>query len=98
MSRINIDYDGLSQQASALKNHMDAYESLCTRMRNMTEQVSSTWEGSAATAFTGLMQQYLQQGASITEIIGLMKGYADTTSSSFQNVDQECANLIRSSF
>ncbi len=98
MAHIKIDYDGLSQQAAALKNYQSTYENLCTRMRNMSDQISSTWEGSAATAFAQLMQQYQQQGAHISEIIGTIQGYADTTSNSFQSVDQECANLIRNSF
>lgn len=98
MARIKIDYDGLAQQSAALKNYASTYESLCTRMKNMSEQVSSTWEGAAATSFSNLMQQYLQQGSAITEIIQTIQGYADTTSNSFQSVDQECANLIRNSF
>ena len=70
MAHIKIDYDGLAQQSSALKNYQSTYENLCTRMRNMSDQVASTWEGSAATAFSKLMQQYQQQGAHISEIIG----------------------------
>lgn len=98
MARIKIDYDGLAQQSAALKNHAAAYESLCSRMKNMSDQISSTWEGGAADAFAQLMEQYRQQGKAITEIIQTIQGYADTTSNSFQSVDQECANLIRNSF
>ena len=95
MAHIKIDYDGLEQQSSALKNYQSTYENLCTRMKNMSDQVASTWEGSAATAFSQLMQQYQQQGS---HIIGTIQGYANTTKNSFQSVDQECANLIRNSF
>ena len=55
MAHIKIDYDGLAQQSSALKNYQSTYENLCTRMKNMSDQVASTWEGSAATAFSQLM-------------------------------------------
>lgn len=98
MSRIVIDYEGLAQQSSALKNHMSTYDNLCSRMQSMSEQILSTWGGDAATAFSELMQQYLQQGKIISSVIDTMRGYADTTSSEFQTVDQECANLIRNSF
>ena len=98
MARIRIDYDGLAQQSAALKNYASTYESLCTRMKNMSDQISSSWDGEAAEAFAQLMEQYLQQGKVITEIIHTIQGYADSTSSSFQFVDQECANLIRNSF
>ena len=43
MAHIKIDYDGLAQQSSALKNYQSTYENLCTRMRNMSDQVASTW-------------------------------------------------------
>ena len=43
MAHIKIDYDGLAQQSSALKNYQSTYESLCTRMKNMSDQVASTW-------------------------------------------------------
>lgn len=98
MSRIKIDYDGLAQQSAALKNYASTYESLCTRMKNMSDQISSTWEGEAANAYTEMMQKYLQQGAVIKEVIQLIQGYADTTSNQFQSTDQECAALIRNSF
>jgi WXG100 family type VII secretion target len=98
MAKIRIDYDGLAQQSSALKSYATTYESLCTRMKNMSEQIATTWDGAAADAFAQLMEQYRQQGTAITEIIQTIQGYADTTSSSFQTVDQESANLIRNSF
>lgn len=98
MARIRIDYDGLAQQSAALKNYTSTYENLCTRMKNMSDQISTGWEGEAANAFAQLMEQYRQQGSVITEIIQTIQGYADATSSSFQSVDQECANLIRNSF
>jgi WXG100 family type VII secretion target len=98
MALIRIDYDGLAQQSSALKNHASTYESLCASMKDVATGVSDTWTGEAASAFTELMAQYLQQGSIISEIIQTIQGYADTTSNSFQNVDQECATLIRNSF
>lgn len=98
MAHIKIDYDAIAQQSAALKNHAATYESLCSRMQNMSNQISSTWEGGAADAFSQLMEQYRQQGRAITEIIQTIQGYADATSNSFQSVDQECANLIRNSF
>lgn len=98
MAHIKIDYDGLAQQSAALKNHAATYESLCTRMKNMSDQISSGWSGSAADEFAQLMEQYRQQGKVITEILRTIQGYTDTTGNSFQNVDQECANLIRNSF
>ncbi len=98
MSHIRIDYDGLEQQSAALKNYSAAYDGLCTRMKNMADQIGASWEGEAATAFEQLMQQYLQQGIVIKEILQTIKSYADTTESSFRSVDQECANLIRNSF
>lgn len=98
MSRIRIDFDGLAQQSAALKNHAETYGSMCTRMKNMSEQAASSWEGEAAAAFTEIMQKYLQQGAAITEIIQTIQEYAAITSNSFQSIDQECAALIRNSF
>ena len=98
MARIRIDYDGLAQQSASLKNHASTYENLCIRMKNMSDQISSSWEGEAAAAFAQLMEQYRQKGKVITEIIQTIQGYADSTSNSFQTVDQECANLIRNSF
>lgn len=98
MAHIKIDYDGLSRQSAALKNHAATYETLCTRMKNMSEQVASSWEGDSAKEFSQLMNQYQQQGRAIMEIIQKIQGYADTTSNSFQSIDQECAHLIRNSF
>ncbi len=98
MSNIRIDYDGLAQQSAALKQYASEYESLSTRMKNMTEQIGASWEGNAAAAFVQVMQQYQQQGAAISEIIRTIQGYADSTSSSFQSVDAECAAMIRNSF
>ncbi|MGN1141072.1 MAG: WXG100 family type VII secretion target [Oliverpabstia sp.] len=98
MAHIKIDYDGLAQQSAALKNYAATYESLCSRMKNMSDQISSTWEGAASDAFAQIMEQYRQQGKAITEIIQTIQGYADMTSNSFQSVDRECANLIRNSF
>lgn len=98
MSHIKIDYDGLAQQSAALKNYESTYQALCTRMKNISDEISSTWEGEASEAFKETMQTYLQQGTAITEIIKNIHGYADTISSSFQSVDQECAALIRNSF
>jgi WXG100 family type VII secretion target len=98
MAQIRIDYDGLAQQSSALKNYATTYESLCTRMKNMSDQIGTTWDGEAANAFVQLMEQYRQQGSVVTEIIQTIQGYADKASSSFQTVDQESANLIRNSF
>ena len=98
MAHIRIDYDGLAQQSSALKEYASTYESLCSRMKNMSDQISIAWEGEAAEQFARLMEQYQQQGRSVIEIIRTIQGYADTASNSFQSVDQECASLIRNSF
>lgn len=98
MAHIRIDYDGLAQQSAALKNYASTYEGLCTRMKNMSDQIAATWDGQAANSFSTMMQKYLQQGRIITEIIQEIQGYADTTSNQFQSVDQECASLIRNSF
>lgn len=98
MANIRIDYDGLAQQASVLKGYASTYESLCARMKNISDQVASGWEGQAANAFTENMTGYLRQGSVISEIIQTVQGYADDTSNSFQTVDQECASLIRNSF
>ena len=45
MADIKIDYDGLTQAASSLKNLATTYDGLCTRMKTMTGQISSTWGG-----------------------------------------------------
>lgn len=98
MAHIRIDYDGLAQQSAALKNHAAAYESLCSRMKQMSNQISATWSGEAANAYAQVMEQYRQQGQSILKMLQEMQKYADLTASQFQNTDQECANLIRNSF
>jgi WXG100 family type VII secretion target len=98
MSKIRIDYSALAQQSSALKNCCSTYESLASRMNNMWQQITTNWEGSAAESYGQLMQQYAQQAKIIIEIIQTIQGYADKTSSSFQAIDQESANLIRNSF
>ena len=36
MADIKIDYDGLTQAASSLKNLATTYDGLCTRMKTMT--------------------------------------------------------------
>ena len=95
---IKIDYDGLSQQSATLKNLSAAYESLCSRMNNLSNQMTAGWEGNASKAFLELMQKYVQQGKSLKEVIDLMQSYADDTVNTFESVDQECANMIRSSF
>ena len=42
MADIKIDYDGLTQAASSLKNLATTYDGLCTRMKTMTGPVSYT--------------------------------------------------------
>ena len=74
------------------------YDGLCTRMKTMTGQISSTWEGSASKAFTEMMDKYYQQGSIIKSVIDAIEGYATTTCAHFQEVDQECAAQIRNSF
>ena len=79
MADIKIDYDGLTQAASSLKNLATTYDGLCTRMKTMTGQISSTWEGSASKAFTEMMDKYYQQGSIIKSVIDAIEGYATTT-------------------
>lgn len=98
MADIKIDYDGLTQAASSLKSIAQTYDGLCTRMKTMSSQISSTWEGSASKAFTEMMDKYYQQGSIIKSIISSIEGYATTTTSDFQQTDQECAAQIRNSF
>lgn len=98
MSDIKIDYDGLSQASASLKNYAAAYDSLCARMKSMSDQISATWEGNASRAFVEMMQKYQKQGLLIKDIIATIEGYAQMTGSDFQAVDQECAARIRNSF
>lgn len=98
MSNIRIDYDGLAQQSATLKNCASTYAGLCDRMRTLSGQIGESWDGDAANAFTEMMEKYYRQGTILTEVIGTIQGYADTTSSQFQSVDQECSALIRNSF
>lgn len=98
MAIINIDYDGLMQQASAIGGISASYESLNTRLKSLRIKVNDGWEGEASKAFGDMMQKYINQSQHMKEILDLFRSYATDTASSFQEVDQRCAAMIRNSF
>lgn len=98
MAHIKIDYDGLMQQASVIGGISASYESLNTRLKALEQKVTDGWEGEASRAFGDMMQKYIKQSHHMKEIIDLFRGYATDATSSFQEVDQRCAAIIRNSF
>ena len=72
MADIKIDYDGLTQAASSLKNLATTYDGLCTRMKTMTDR-SHRLGGQCEQAFTEMMDKYYQQGSIIKSVIDALK-------------------------
>jgi WXG100 family type VII secretion target len=98
MAHIKIHFDGLAQQVSALNNYIQTYESLNTRMKNLTEQMSAGWQGEASRAFLEMMQKYSKEASKLVGVLGAFRGYASNASTDFEEVDKRCASLIRNSF
>lgn len=98
MAHIRIDYDGLAQQVSSLNSQIEQYETLGSRVRTLTGQMQSSWEGNACNQYISMMQNYMNQSEKITGILREFKGYAERASAEFRQTDHTCAQAIRSTF
>lgn len=98
MAHIKIDFDGLNQQASTIGSITQSYESLNGRMKSLTEQISSGWEGEASKSYVEMMQKYIDQSGKMVNILETFKNYAVSATNDFAEVDQACASLIRNAF
>ena len=98
MARIKIDFDNLQGQISSMASNIQQLEALNAKMRSLSEEISSTWEGNAAREFVDMMQSYMTQGANMHTLLETFRNYAGNVTSDFDAVDQECANAINNSF
>ena len=98
MAEIKIDYDGIAQQASKLSSLLSEYEGLNTRLKTLSSTISESWDGEAARAFSEMMGKYASQAQKLAQVIEAMRKHMTDTETTFEMVDQECANLINNSF
>ena len=98
MAIIKVNFDGLEQQAGNIANQIQSYEALNTRATNMINQISSSWQGEAATAYIEKINLYLTEARKMVGVLEAFKRYANSSSAEFRELDQACANDIRNSF
>lgn len=98
MAHIRINYDGLNQQASAMKAAIQTYEGLNGRMTNLTEQISSSWVGESSRAYVEMMGKYSRQAKEMSQIMQEFLKYTTTALTDFSEVDRRCASRIRNAF
>lgn len=98
MSHIQIDFDGLSQQASAINSNSQSYESLISSMQSLASEIGTSWEGGAAVSFQETLQKYLTEANKMKGGLDAVRKYASDTVATFEALDQSCAALIRGAF
>ncbi|MBQ1342092.1 MAG: WXG100 family type VII secretion target [Erysipelotrichaceae bacterium] len=98
MARIRINYDNLEQNTSSLKNSIESYEELNTRLNNLIEQIRSTWSGKAADSYVEMMRGYQRQARSMIDVLESFMKYANKADNDFAAIDAQCAQKIRNSF
>lgn len=98
MAKIKIDYDGISQQESSLNSVLSEFESLNSRLKNLSTTISDNWEGEAATAYAEMMAKYYVQANKMANVFESFKKYMNDVMNRYSSVDKECSNLINNSF
>lgn len=86
------ELEGAGQEFLSCGNQ---YEQLLATMRNRTESLRGTFQGSAAEAFYAKMQTLFQQMAIICEEVNEMGGDLNTTASRVRQLQAEAEQLLR---
>ena len=61
MAQIKIDFDALRSEASKMGSMLGTYEGLTKKLKSLSEQILSQWEGEASTSYGNKMEDYHRQ-------------------------------------
>ncbi|KUH58396.1 hypothetical protein AUL39_05165 [Tractidigestivibacter scatoligenes] len=98
MSRITIDFEGLTDAVNRMNSAIESYSSLNSNLGSVVQGIGDSWGGQAANAYTEVMSQYMKQANQMVDVLDAFKQYAGSVESDFQNLDQQCAQMIRNAF
>lgn len=98
MSKISIDFEGLSQAVNRMSGTIESYSSLNGNLSSVVQGISDSWGGQAATAYVNVMGQYIKQANQMVDVLNAFRQYAGSVESDFQNLDDQCAQMIRNAF
>lgn len=98
MAQIKIDFDALRSEASKMGSMLGTYEGLTKKLKSLSEQILSQWEGEASTSYGNKMEDYHRQALIMIDILQKFREYAETAANEFEQADNECANKIYNSF
>lgn len=98
MAKIKIDFDGLLQEAGNLKGDIQEYNAQQTAFQTLTASIQEGWKGLSGDSYCRKMNDYFREGQKIIDILSQFLENVNSTVTSFDQVDAQCADLINRSF
>ncbi len=98
MGRMRLDIDAIQSFAKSIAGRISEFDNAVSRTNTLNNSITASWKGKSKEAYEAFSQNIMLNQQQMREIIEMFREYAVETASTFDEVDAECAALIRNSF
>lgn len=98
MAKIKIDPEILRSSSTAINTKINELEGYNGKLKNIIEEIHTTWSGKASEKYYSLMLDYQKKAQTMVSVLLAFKKYSDSAVNKFETLDKESANKIRNSF
>ncbi len=94
MTRFTVDSDAVSGAASAVAGTVSRLQAEANAMHTQLDQLQSSWTGTAATAFAGVVQQWRGAQHNLEQALGSIDQALRTAATQYAEIEQANARLF----